>query len=324
MSIKNKADKGKNDVFIIVQDFLKNPPLIVWGSGATIPFGLPSMKDLNEELKYKIEDFDEKNDNLEIELGKEQYKEKMPEIKQIIWGKVNQADISVLEKIISKNTNNFKGIKTMISKFTDAHPQVLNIITTNYDRVLEYIMSYNDMPFTDGFNGKTLSIFDESKFKNEKIVHLVKVHGSLNWFDINGETHFLPSMLKDAIPKIITPSKKKYQETYCRPYRALIRESDNLIQNANSFLVVGFGFNDEHLTPEIRKKVNNGTPIVLITRNVSESSLSELINAEKYMLFEQAKNNKTKVSYKKNSRSKKEEVELNGNFWELDKFMEIL
>jgi hypothetical protein len=53
-------------------------------------------------------------------------------------------------------------------------------------------MSYNDMPFTDGFNGKTLSIFDESKFKNEKIVHLVKVHGSLNWFDINGETHFLP------------------------------------------------------------------------------------------------------------------------------------
>jgi hypothetical protein len=131
-------------------------------------------------------------------------------------------------------------------------------------------------------------------------------------------------MLKDAIPKIITPSKKKYQETYCRPYRALIRESDNLIQNANSFLVVGFGFNDEHLTPEIRKKVNNGTPIVLITRNVSESSLSELINAEKYMLFEQAKNNKTKVSYKKNSRSKKEEVELNGNFWELDKFMEIL
>jgi hypothetical protein len=56
--------------------------------------------------------------------------------------------------------NNFKGIKTMISKFTDAHPQVLNIITTNYDRVLEYIMSYNDMPFTDGFNGKTLSIFE--------------------------------------------------------------------------------------------------------------------------------------------------------------------
>jgi hypothetical protein len=35
------------------------------------------------------------NDNLEIELGKEQYQDKMPEIKKIIWEKVNQADISV-------------------------------------------------------------------------------------------------------------------------------------------------------------------------------------------------------------------------------------
>ncbi|VVM20229.1 hypothetical protein BSPWISOXPB_2822, partial [uncultured Gammaproteobacteria bacterium] len=32
--------------------------------------------------------------------------------------KVNQADISVLEKIISNNTNVFKAIETMINKFT--------------------------------------------------------------------------------------------------------------------------------------------------------------------------------------------------------------
>jgi hypothetical protein len=127
------------------------------------------MEDLNKELKDKIDGFDMQNDNLEIELGKEQYQDKMPEIKKIIWEKVNQADISVLEKIISKNTNNFKGIKTMISKFTDAHPQVLNIITTNYDRVLEHVMSYNDISFTDGFNGKTLSIFDDTQFKDNKI-----------------------------------------------------------------------------------------------------------------------------------------------------------
>jgi hypothetical protein len=123
--------------------FWVSPPLIVWGSGATIPFGLPSMEDLNKELKDKIDGFDMQNDNLEIELGKEQYQDKMPEIKKIIWEKVNQADISVLEKIISNNTNVFKAIETMINKFTETHPQVVNIVTTNYDRVLEYIMSYN-------------------------------------------------------------------------------------------------------------------------------------------------------------------------------------
>ncbi|VVM20228.1 hypothetical protein BSPWISOXPB_2821 [uncultured Gammaproteobacteria bacterium] len=56
-------------------------------------------------------------------------------------------------------------------------------------------MSYNDISFTDGFNGKTLSRFDDNKFK-KKIVNLVKVHGSLNWFYIDGETRFLPSISK--------------------------------------------------------------------------------------------------------------------------------
>jgi len=107
------------NIFKIVQTFLKNPPLIVWGSGATIPFGLPSMRNLNEELKEKIDDFDKTNNNLEIELGKEKYQDKMPQIKKIIWEKVNQADISVLKKIISNNTSNFNGIKLLIEKFIE-------------------------------------------------------------------------------------------------------------------------------------------------------------------------------------------------------------
>ena len=318
----DNKEEIKDKVFKMVQTFLKDPPLIVWGSGATIPFGLPSMEDLNKELKDKIDGFDMQNDNLEIELGKEQYQDKMPEIKKIIWEKVNQADISVLEKIISNNTNVFKAIETMINKFTETHPQVVNIVTTNYDRVLEYIMSYNDISFTDGFNGKTLSRFDDNKFKSKKIVNLVKVHGSLNWFYIDGETRFLPSISKNETPKIIIPSKDKFKETYGSPYRELIQKSDNSIKDANSFLIVGFGFNDEHLTPEIEKKIRKGAPIVLITKNVSPSSFIVLENATKYILFEKSKNGKTKVTYKKDSESK--EVKLNGNFWELNKFMEIL
>jgi hypothetical protein len=55
---------------------------------------------------------------------------------------------------------------------------------------------------------------------------------------------------------------------------------------------------------------------------VSPSSFTVLKNATKYILFEESENGKTKVTYKKDSESK--EVELNGNFWELNKFMEIL
>lgn len=319
-----KQDDKRENIFRIVQTFLKNPPLIVWGSGATISFGLPSMWDLNEELKSKIEDFDTTNDNLEIELGKDKYQNIMPQIKKVIWEKVNQADISVLERIISNSTGDFNGIKLLIEKFIEAHPKVVNIVTTNYDRVLEHNMSYHNFPYTDGFNGKTLSIFDETKFKDKEIVNLIKVHGSLNWFDVDGEIRFLSSISKDETPKIIAPGKKKYQEAYSNPYRELIKKADDLIKNSQSFLVVGFGFNDEHLTPEIKKKVKQGTPIVLITKTVSKSSFEELKDAEKYILFEKSKSGKTKVTYKENSSVEKQEIELEGNLWQLNNFMEIL
>ncbi len=319
-----KKDDIRENIFRVVQTFLKNPPLIVWGSGATISFNLPSMWDLNEELKKKIEEFDTENDNLEIELGKEKYQEKMPQIKKVIWEKVNGADISVLERIISNNTDEFNGIKILIEKFIEAHPKVVNIVTTNYDRVLEYVMSYHNISYTDGFNGKVLSIFNETKFKDKEIVNLVKVHGSLNWFDVDGEIRFLSSISKDEAPKIIAPGKNKYQEAYSSPYRELIQKADDLIKTASSFLVVGFGFNDEHLTPKIKAKVKKGTPIVLITKKVSDSSYEELKNAEKYMLFEESESGKTKVIYKENSTTEKIEIELVGDLWQLNNFMEIL
>ena len=319
-----KREEIRENIFKIVQNFLKNPPLIVWGSGATISFGLPSMWSLNEELKEKIKDFDTTNENLEIELGKEKYQAQIPEIKKVIWGKVNDADVLVLERIISNKTGDFNGIKSMIDKFIETHPKVVNIVTTNYDRVLEHIMSYHNFPYTDGFNGKTLSIFDETKFKNKEIVNLIKVHGSLNWFDVDDEIRFLPSISNDENPKIIAPGNNKYKEAYSSPYRELIQKADDLIKKASSFLVVGFGFNDEHLTPKIKAKIKKGTPIVLITKTVSDSSYEELKNAEKYILFEDNENGKTKVTYKENSTDDKTEIILDGDLWQLNNFMKIL
>ncbi|CAC9484280.1 hypothetical protein BPUTSESOX_675 [uncultured Gammaproteobacteria bacterium] len=111
------SSKTKDKIFKIVQTFLKSPPLVVWGSGATISFGLPSMWDLNEALKKEVEDFDTSNDNLEDELGKDKYQEKLPQIKQVIWKEVNNADISVLKMFIDNETDDFNGIKLLIEKF---------------------------------------------------------------------------------------------------------------------------------------------------------------------------------------------------------------
>ena len=313
----------KERVFTIIQNYLKTPPVIIWGSGATIPFGLPSMGKLNDIIKENIPEFDKNCDNLEIELGKDKYQEMMPLIRNLIWHAISTVDKEVLQNLLDSNNENFNGIKKLVEKISDAHPKVTNIITTNYDRIIEYVLSFHGIPFTDGFLGKDLSLFDENLFSSKNIVNIVKVHGSLNWFDLGGEIRYLQNNIENSVPQIICPGKNKYQEAYKSPYRELIQKSDLYINSANSFLVVGFGFNDEHLTPRIKTKIKKGIPIVVITKIISEACLNELEGAEKYVLLEEDGDNKTKVTVKERN-SEKQIIILEGNFWSLNNFIEII
>ena len=320
------SDTIISDIFTTIQKFLNNPPVIIWGSGATIPFHLPSMAKLNDALRKKIKDFNATNENLENELGKPEYEEKMPEIRRVVWDTVNQADKQVHERLSQGNFDDLEPIKNMIEKFRDCHPKIVNIITTNYDCILEYVTSYYGIPFTDGFSGKDFSMFSETNFKDGDLVNLIKVHGSLNWFKIQGSIRFLGSHSECCEPIIICPGKNKYQEAYQSPYRDLIQKSDNLIQKANGFLVVGFGFNDEHLTPQIKKKISAGTPLVLATKEVTEPCKNEMAQAQKYVLLQECKKseNKTLVMIKEGKGMEIEEQSIDGNYWQLNKFMEIL
>jgi hypothetical protein len=129
----------------------------------------------------------------------------------------------------------------------------------------------------------------------------------------------------DCEPLIISPGKNKYQEAYQNPYRDLIQKSDALINSAQSFLVVGFGFNDEHLTPKIKEKVNSGTPLVLITKEITDSCRNELKEAQKYVLLEENKTTKqTSVATKTGKDDTAEEQILDSEYWQLQKFMEVL
>ena len=313
----------KERVFTIIQNYLKTPPVIIWGSGATVPFGLPSMNTLNGILKDNISEFDKDCENLEVELGKEKYHEVMPEIRNIIWHAISTVDSEVLQKLLTSNSDDFIGIKKLVEKISDAHPKVTNIVTTNYDRIIENVLSFHGIPFTDGFLGKELSLFDESLFSSKNIVNIVKVHGSLNWFDFGGEIRYLQNNIESSVPQIICPGKNKYQEAYKSPYRELIQKSDLFINSADSFLVVGFGFNDEHLTPRIKSKIKKGTPIVVITKIISETCLTELESAEKYVLLEDDGDNKTKVTLKERN-LEKQIIILEGNFWSPNNFIEII
>jgi len=318
-----EIDTNEELLFRLVQNYLKKPPLIVWGSGATIPFGMPSMSDLNEILKDKLPEFDGTNNNLEKELGKEKYLKHIRKIRGFIGDAICKSDLNALSKIISKDES-FAGIKSMFDNFYAAHPHKLDIVTTNYDCILEYMLSYNQYSYTDGFTDKKLSLFNDSLFRNRDIVNVIKVHGSLNWFDIDGDIRFLSADDDTGYEReIIPPGKNKYQEAYKPPYRELIQKADSCIKSAQSFFAVGFGFNDEHLTPEIIRKVKEGIPIVLITKKVTTTTHAELKNAQKYIFLEEADKNRSMITYKRDNIEGEKTFIIDGNYWELTKFMNI-
>lgn len=318
----------KDDFFKLIQEFLKEPPVIIWGSGATIAYGMPSMSDLLNMLKKRFEFFDDKCTNLEEELGKDSYNQHRPEIRKAIWEYIAKRDEEILDDIL-KNPQNYNGIISLIDKIIETQPYVCNIITTNYDRVLENVLALKSLVYTDGFTGRFLSSFKEESFrfkqkdskKSDSFVNLIKVHGSLNWFEIEGKIRYFNNS-KSYEPKIIPPGKNKYQQAFSEPYRSLIQISDKTIEKSKSLLVIGFGFNDEHLTPKITERIRENVPIVVVTKEITEETKKQLNKASFYLGIEQASKGKTKISYNKNSERCVDEID--GSFWQLDNFMEAL
>ncbi len=311
-----------DEIYSTIQTYLKEPPLVIWGSGATIGFGLPSMSKLKDEIGKEIPLFDKTCIDLEVELGKDKYEADLPKIRKVIRDVVNAADIKAKEKLL-KNADDFDGIKRLTSFCHDPHPKVMNVVSTNYDRILEYVWGYNGLRYTDGFEQQELSVFDENMFHDKDIINLMKVHGSLDWFDVDHEVRKLSSDF-GYDPVMIPPGKNKYRTTHNSPYRELMQKSDDAIKKAPSFLVVGFGFNDEHITPLVSKKTKAGTPIVVVTMKVTPTTEKQLEKAKKVIYVEADTDiNKSRIRIIENGYTLSDTIE-DGQFWTLNKFMDIL
>jgi hypothetical protein len=314
---------NKEEIFTYIQNYLKEPPLVIWGSGATIDFGLPSMSDLKDEIAKKEATFDSKCKDLEEELGKEKYEPILQEIRKIIRNVIYNADINAKRKLL-KNESDFEGILNLTKFCFEPHPKVMNVVSTNYDMILEYVWGFYGFKFSDGFQQQELSVFDEENFGEKEIINLMKVHGSLNWFEIDNEVRKFNSDF-GYLPIMIPPGKNKYRTSHNSPYRELMQKSDNAIKKANSFLVVGFGFNDEHITPLIIRKIKDGTPIVVVTKYITSTTIQQLDKARKviYVEADETNDNKSRIRIKDNGIIISDSIE-DDSYWRLKNFMKIL
>ncbi len=178
-----------------IQSYLNsdNTTLLI-GSGASIPYGLPSMGALTSEIKTKLQgkyETDpqwieliqelESSGNLEETLDKVELKDEIHKnIIWTVWNLIEQKDNEALVNFIVKNTK--PALTNILKKFVQK-TESTNIITTNYDRLIEYAGDFSKGKVETGFSGDYIKSFSQfSQRPTKRSVNIFKVHGSIDWF----------------------------------------------------------------------------------------------------------------------------------------------
>ena len=282
-----------DEIFKAVQNALREPPMLLIGSGHSAGFGLPGMSDLATYLKANIDPkfhvlpswirFQDNLDNgqdLETALSSITLeKEVLDDIRKKTWEAVSEKDIKLFEDIIISRRD--VPLSRLINHFCAAHPQKIDIVTTNYDRVVEYACDKAGCTLYTGFTGYYSKQYQD-KFEQKNAVKLIKVHGSLDVFvDPHGVTVNIPlqrTIPEGLIPEIITPGLSKFESVLTGTPRKLLHKADEAINAAKSFLCIGYGFNDTQIQENVIQKLREGTPLVLITKKVSDNTTHILKN----------------------------------------------
>lgn len=248
-------------------------------------------KDL-EALLSQIDGYSKFIDDKEIEIGETKYK--LSSIKADIF------DLIKTNCTIPKPKDIFPH-KTFLEKLLQrkqTSPRV-KVFTLNYDLLFEYAATEVNAIVIDGFSFVTPRTFsgrffdydivqrEGSKLKEEdnfiqRVFHLHKLHGSLNW-ERNHEGN-VEIKIEPKKPLMIYPREAKYEDSYEQPYfEMMARFQRSLRLNNDTMLIcIGYSFNDKHINAAIEEALNQnpGFRMAVIdpgfdSENVS-SSLEEI------------------------------------------------
>lgn len=169
----------------------------------------------------------------------------------------------------------------------------LPVVTTNYDRLVEVAVEEAglgvDTLFVGHFAGELneqesrLSFCREVTLKAGRAQYryrpraiIFKPHGSLDWYHRDGKPVRYSGDL-DLPRLIITPGLNKFRNGYESPFDRHRERANSAIDRASRFLVIGYGFNDDHLETHLAPRIRSGVPTLLLTHGLSDNAV-KLVN----------------------------------------------
>lgn len=326
------------------QDYYGKAPVIILGSGASAAHGLSGMGALATHLMANTdtagltladqagwEQFCQtlkSGVDLEAALHKVAVSEELTgRIIKATWSLINSEDLKIFENCLQDRT--MFPLGRLLDHMFKTSLATINVITTNYDRLVEYACEQEAIHHYTGFShGFFRQLAAPNELQTARKVNIWKVHGSLDWFKSPLEDTVSLSNI-DRIPnsyvsQIVTPGTQKYQRTHLEPYRSIMSNADQAITAANSYLCVGYGFNDEHIQPKLMVKcVRQNTPITIITYALSESAKKNILNgkAQNYLAIERGATDDQSIVY---SSLEKSPLAVDKNIWSLAGYLSLI
>ena len=165
----------------------------------------------------------------------------------------------------------------------------VKVFTLNYDTLFEQAGRKKNFTIIDGFSfshprtfsGRNFDLDivsrNSSRVKEEdnfvqKVFHLYKPHGSVDWTKENNEIIQRENVKN---PLMIFPKDSKYESSYEQPYFEMMSRFQQNLRNENVLLVcIGFSFNDKHLVTAIIEALeqNPSFQLMVINRSIDQTS----------------------------------------------------
>lgn len=281
-----------------LQQHLSDGLVAVVGSGLSCAEGLPGMGELADYLQANVGP-GLSGDDLSVwaviaPLIKDMGLEAALLVKAPTAG-LESAIAAATAALVSERerkvvTEVFTGMRTL--RLTKLIPHLLKpsnglpIVTTNYDRLVEIAVEEAgfgvDTMFVGHFAGKLnereskLSFCRNVTFKKPSFTYhyrqraiVYKPHGSLDWYLREGKPVCYAGDLPGSTRLIITPGQNKFRNGYESPFDHHRSRGNEAIDRASRFLILGYGFNDDHLETHLSPAIRAGKPTLMMTRSLS-------------------------------------------------------
>lgn len=322
-----------------------NMPKLIVGTGLSVTYGVPGMKELAGHLEKEIN----KSSSNELKtIWKKHYNDILKNgledglasliptenilvdaIRPITARYVLESEEKLHKTILEENTG-FCRLLNYLSGTVSVDKRLIDIMTPNYDRIIEIVCDQLGIGVITGFSGSLYGKFNQNLLrkptevyncKNRTWVRLFKPHGSINWIN-EDENEYLTNdyeILKEKAEyiEIVTPGSSKYKVGMTNNTFRCMREEFNELLNPQdnySLLTYGYGFNDDHFNTVLFESFQKN--VLILARDVKKEIINKALSRKNITVFYHEKD-KEYMIYK----SKKYTIDL--PVWDINQFADL-